>query len=242
MFNLKDIKGIIFDYGGTIDSNGKHWAEVLWDAYQDVGVPITKEVFREAYVYTERYLATNPLVQPEDTFKELLKIKTDLQINYLIANKFLELSNKSEEYSLAISNQCYTFASNVISKEIPIIKALYEKYPMVLVSNFYGNVQSVLKDFDLLSYFNAIVESSVVGVRKPDPAIFALGVEQLGIPSSDIVVIGDSYSKDIVPARKNGCKTIWLQGPGWGDDEEGATADVVISDFMEIANIFNLNE
>ena len=28
------IKGIIFDYGGTIDSNGMHWAEVIWRAYQ----------------------------------------------------------------------------------------------------------------------------------------------------------------------------------------------------------------
>ena len=27
---LKDIKGVIFDYGGTIDTNSRHWAEVLW--------------------------------------------------------------------------------------------------------------------------------------------------------------------------------------------------------------------
>ena len=27
---LKDIQGVIFDYGGTIDTNSRHWAEVLW--------------------------------------------------------------------------------------------------------------------------------------------------------------------------------------------------------------------
>ena len=26
-----DIKGIIFDYGGTIDSRGVHWSEIIWD-------------------------------------------------------------------------------------------------------------------------------------------------------------------------------------------------------------------
>ena len=111
---------------------------------------------------------------------------------------------------------------------------------MVLVSNFYGNVSSVLEDFELLSYFQTIVESSVVGVRKPDPAIFELGVKALSMPAENIVVIGDSHSKDIVPASKNGCATIWLQGPGWGDDEEGATADVIITDFKELKNIFNV--
>ena len=31
---LTDIKGIIFDYGGTIDTNSRHWAEVLWESMQ----------------------------------------------------------------------------------------------------------------------------------------------------------------------------------------------------------------
>ena len=32
---LKDIQGVIFDYGGTIDTNSRHWAEVLWAKYVD---------------------------------------------------------------------------------------------------------------------------------------------------------------------------------------------------------------
>ena len=32
---LKDIKGVIFDYGGTIDTNSRHWAEVLWSKYAE---------------------------------------------------------------------------------------------------------------------------------------------------------------------------------------------------------------
>ena len=80
MFDLNKIKGVIFDYGGTIDSNGMHWAEVLWDAYVAAAVPVSKEQFREAYVYTERYLAVNPVVKPEHNFNDLLKIKQRRQI------------------------------------------------------------------------------------------------------------------------------------------------------------------
>lgn len=241
MFNLSKVKGIIFDYGGTIDSNGKHWAEVLWESYLDNKVPVTKEQFREAFVYVERYLAANLVILPEDNFHVLLKKKVSLQIEYLLEKGFLEENDKTKKYSLAISDQCYNFVKDLIRKEVDILTALKDRYPMVLVSNFYGNVQSVLGDFDLLKYFDDIIESAVVGIRKPDPAIFGLGVEKLGLPGSSIVVIGDSYTKDIVPATKNGCQTIWLKGLGWGDDDENATADIIIKDFMELKSIFQLD-
>lgn len=241
MFHLQKIKGIIFDYGGTIDSNGKHWAEVLWDAYQEQQVPIAKEQFREAYVYAERYLATNPVITAQDNFYILLEKKVRIQIDYLINKRFLAGNNKTEEYILAISEQCYNFVKDLLRKETAILTALKNRYPLVLVSNFYGNVQSVLDDFGLLGYFEAIIESAVVGVRKPDPAIFKLGIEALDLDSSSVVVIGDSYTKDIVPASENGCQTIWLKGLGWEKDEEDAKADLIISDFMELKAVFQLD-
>lgn len=241
MFDLQKVKGVIFDYGGTIDSNGKHWAEVLWDAYQDQSVPVTKEQFREAYVYAERYLATNPVIMAQDNFYILLEKKVRIQIGCLLDNGFLEESDKTEEYILAISKQCYNFVKDLLRKEISILAALKNRYPMVLVSNFYGNIQSVLDDFDLSDYFDSIIESAVVGIRKPDPAIFRLGVEALNLSSSSTVVIGDSYTKDIVPASENGCQTIWLKGIGWEKDEEDAEADLIISDFMELKAVFQLD-
>jgi len=238
MLDTSKIKGIIFDYGGTIDSNGKHWAEVLWEAYQDNQVPVTKKDFRDAYVYGERYLATNYVIEPSDTFKKLLEKKIDLQINWLIVNGFLPDNDKTSQYSLAISNQCYNFASSFLKRAKPVIQKLHEKYPLVLVSNFYGNVESVLDDFEITCFFKEIIESAVVGVRKPDPAIFSLGVKALGFAQEEVVVIGDSYSKDIIPATKIGCKTIWLKGIGWEDENLNQSADVVISDFCELEKIF----
>ena len=241
MFDLTKIKGIIFDYGGTIDSNGKHWAEVLWDAYVDNRVPVSKEEFREAYVYAERYLATHAVIEPEDNFFNLLTKKVDLQIDFLVDKLFLPAEDKTKGYGLAISTQCYTFVKSLISKEKSLLDELKNRYPMVLVSNFYGNVQSVLSDFGLLDYFDDIIESAVVGVRKPDPAIFGLGVDSLGIPAASVVIIGDSYTKDIVPARSLGCHTIWLKGLGWEEDAEDATADLIIEDFMELKSAFQLD-
>jgi putative hydrolase of the HAD superfamily len=213
---------------------------VLWDSYRHFNVPVTKEQFREAYVYGERFLAVNPLVEPKHHFLDVLRLKTELQLDYLSDNKILPKNDILTHYSISISNQCYTFVSDIISKEKPILKNLHANYPIVLVSNFYGNIQSVLADFGLTEFFDEIIESAVVGVRKPNPAIFAMGVEKLGLPPEEVVVIGDSYTKDIVPAATLGCCTIWLKGQGWGDDDPAATADRVITDFCELKAILKV--
>ena len=89
MFESDKIKGIIFDYGGTIDSNGMHWAEVIWMAYQAEEVPVSKEIFRNAYVHGERTLGKNPIVKPHHTFLDMLRLKTDIQIEWLKAGDFI---------------------------------------------------------------------------------------------------------------------------------------------------------
>lgn len=227
------VKGIIVDYGATIDTNGKHWAEVLWDAYVANGVSVNKSQFKEAYVYGERYLALHPVITPDDTFKDVLLKKVGIQLDWLKNEGFLPLDYNSSEYSLAISNQCYNFVLIVLKEAKPVLEKLAARYPLVLVSNFYGNIETVLKDFGLRNYFSEIIESSVVGIRKPDPGIFALGVKALGLEPEDVVVIGDSYKKDILPAQSLGCRTVWLKGTGW-DGYENGTADIVITDFRDM--------
>lgn len=239
MIDLKQVKGILFDYGATIDSNGTHWAEVLWEAYTSVGLPVTKASFREAYVYGERYLALHPVIKPEHTFKDVLLAKINLQLQWLLEqDRFTVQPVDIQKNALAISNHCYTFASSCIEKAKPVLDLLVKKYPLVLVSNFYGNVEAVLEDFGLRLYFQSIVESAVVGVRKPNPAIFTLGVEALSLPANQVVVIGDSHAKDIVPAQSIGCQTIWIKGPAWEADDPSLTADAVIYDFSELRSLF----
>jgi len=240
MFDISTIKGIIFDYGATIDTNGLHWAEVLWEGYEALEVPVKKSEFRDAYIYGERYLATHPVVQPNHSFKDVLLSKTDIQLKRLVEQGFLPAQSKISEYSLAISNHCYNFVLTVIEKAKPVLDRFASRYPLVLVSNFYGNIETVLKEFSLDSYFCKIIESVVVGIRKPDPRIFSLGVEYLGFKPEEVVVVGDSYKKDILPARSIACRTIWLKGKAWDEEPPTASADVIITDFQELKKEFRL--
>lgn len=238
MENTDKIKGVIFDYGGTIDSRGVHWSEIIWDGYRDASIPVGKEQFRECYVYAERELARTRHILPQHNFFDLLLIKMRIELNYLRDNNFIPDEFPIEENARKIADYCYRQAKNAIEEARPTLEFVGRRVPMVLVSNFYGNIETVLADFDLLKYFPKIIESAVVGIRKPDPRIFRLGVDALGLPPKEILVVGDSLKKDILPAESIGCRTAWLKGKGWTAEEDAATHPSMIRKLNEIEKYF----
>lgn len=217
-------KGYIFDYGGTLDTGGQHWGMLLWHAFERHQVPVSESQFRDAYVYAERTLGRNKIIQPTDTFLQTLKAKVQLELTYL----------NNESYTDAIVSDVYerTKSQTALSRRVLMqMKAS----PMVLVSNFYGNISVVLQEFGLDGIFEEVIESAVVGIRKPDPQIFLLGVDALGMKPEEVTVVGDSLEKDIIPARRAGCHTVWLKGEGWTNARDGENqADRVIMTLDEL--------
>lgn len=236
-------KGLIFDYGGTIDTRGDHWGKVLWKGYERCGIPVNEEQFREAYVHAERTLGRNPIIQPTYTFRKTLDMKLRIEMEHLMMQGYW---NVDEAEYKAMHDQLldllYGDVCNVVAESKEVLEVLSASHPMVLVSNFYGNIGTVLREFGLEGYFKSVVESAVVGIRKPDPRLFGIGVEALGLPASDVTVVGDSFYKDILPAKKIGCRTIWIKGMGWTDEQYDETVpDKVIARLDELIDIFKEN-
>lgn len=229
------IKGFIFDYGGTLDTRGNHWGKVLWHGYERTRVPVGEQDFRDAYVYGERTLATSPIVKPDFTFRDTLQAKIRLQLLWLEEKRNL---GDATGYLKRILDDVYQQTMQTTKESALVLEELAKKYPLVLVSNFYGNIATVLREFCLDHLFGDIIESAVVGIRKPDARIFALGVERLGMKTEEVAVVGDSYDKDILPSHSIGCHTIWFKGEGWTDEVvENPVADKVIGSLKEILSL-----
>lgn len=228
-----DIKGVIFDYGGTIDSRGDHWSEIIWDGWFRAGATFSREAFREAYVATERYFATHPVVKSDFDFMQLMQAKTATEA------RFLRDSGHDATGAMAdiAARYCYDRARECVEESRSVIEAVTDRVPAVLVSNFYGNIGAVLADFGLGHLFRAVIESAVVGVRKPDPRIFMLGVDALGLRPGEVLVVGDSLKKDILPAESVGCRTAWLKGKGWTAEEDRATHPSQIGRLADILRL-----
>lgn len=252
------IKAIIFDYGGTLDSRGDHWSEVIYRAYRAEMPHIARDDFRHAYVQAERALDGTGIIRPTDTFLDVMIKKITLQFSHLnlptpdhlapqspnlnapeaplpahhessssspteaplpahyeAPSSSLNIPEVPHPAILRIATRCYESARECILEVRPVLETLASRYPLAIVSNFYGNLPAVLADFDIAHLFRAVVDSTAVGIRKPDPAIFRLGIQTLNTLPSEILVVGDSISKDILPATTLGCPTAHLPGIPW---------------------------
>lgn len=211
------IKALLFDYGGTLDTAARHWSYVLHDGYTHAGVKLDQETFRTAYVYAERALARSPYVVPTDDFLDLLRKKVALEVEQLTAVGAWQPAGIDDAARLVdeVALWCDAYARREVERSARVLQQLAAHYKLVVVSNFYGNLATILRAYGIAPYFDALIESAVVGVRKPDPAIWAIGVKATGFAPDECAAIGDSYGKDILPARSLGCETVWFEGEEW---------------------------
>ena len=110
--NKFNIKGIIFDYGGTLDTNGGHWGAVIWSGYEKYQVPVNLNAFQEAYTYAERQMALQPIIKPQFNFLEVLEAKLNVQFDYLIAAGY-DL-DRSLAHKIAFDG--YSLAKNTVEQ------------------------------------------------------------------------------------------------------------------------------
>ena len=115
------IKGYIFDYGGTLDTGGHHWGKVIWHAYERQQVPVGEALFREAYVYGERTLGKNPIIQPDFTFRPTLEKKLQLQMEYMESKCGEPIS---ERYLQAVLDDLYAHTQSETQKSREVLLQL----------------------------------------------------------------------------------------------------------------------
>lgn len=84
-----------------------------------------------------------------------------------------------------------------------------------VISNSNGSVRSILEETGLAAQLDFVIDSAVVGVEKPDPRIFHLGLREAGVAAAEAVYVGDLYSVDVLGARAAGLDGILLDPGGF---------------------------
>ncbi len=226
------MKALLFDFGGTLDTNGVHWAEKFWDLYQQFNIVLTKEEFMCAYIFAERSLGEQSPLNGV-SFRETVAKQLSLQFDALASSPAARVElqrNRIPEMALS----CYDEVRVVTKRAQELLHILKATYKLSVVSNFYGNLTTVCEELGFDNIFDTLIDSAVVGVRKPDPHIFELALLRLGVDPRECTVIGASYDRDIVPAKRLGCKTIWLRVQCLVQSTDPRQADFIIHDLDEI--------
>jgi putative hydrolase of the HAD superfamily len=109
-----------------------------------------------------------------------------------------------------------------VAESIEALKRLNDVgVPIAVVSNAEGQIEATLARTGVCQVgpgpgarVEVVIDSHVVGVAKPNPAIFEFALEVLGLEPLRVLYVGDSVSKDVVGARNAGLHPLHLDPYG----------------------------
>lgn len=212
------IRAILFDLGGTLDGDGGHWLERFLALYKSFGVELPRETIREAFDEAERKSGQDETIASSN-FAEMIHLHVQWQLAHL------GLNNPALERHLV--DGFIAPARKASAANAQLLATLVERgFELGVVSNGCGNVEKLCADFGYAPFLSLVVDSRRVGLFKPDPAIFRHAAEKLGGDPGTIMMVGDSFERDVVPAKQAGFKTAWLEGPARRECPDPAPVDL----------------
>jgi HAD superfamily hydrolase (TIGR01549 family) len=207
------VKGVFFDLYGTLLILGdmkrawSDWIEVLYTCLCPPEMAVTRERFGDCC--HQFFSKEEPAAETTDGLTVF-----ERRIHRLAASlgSQIELPLLKETANRAVN----TWQMQVqLDPEAPaVLSKLAESKTLALISNFDHppHAHRILRETGLARYFDAIVVSGDVGIKKPNPGIFNIALEQTGLNSDEVVYVGDTQ-EDVDGATAAGIKPILIARP-----------------------------
>ncbi len=194
---------MLLDYGGTLDGDALHWFDHFAGLYARLGADVPRARLTSAF-----YAA-------DDALSQLPNIRSFGLVRMIEAHVGLQLAALERDDAALQRALIDGFVADTRAawdRNRPLLRHLARRVRLGVVSNSYGNMSALLQDAGL-GPFDVVIDSAVVGLRKPDPAIYRLAARALDLPPERILHVGDSWERDVVPARTLGMGAAWLAQP-----------------------------
>ncbi len=208
---MSKIKGVIFDLDGVIVDTAKFHFLAWKKLANDLGFDFT-ELQNEELKGVSRVRSLEKILKwgntslSEDEFKEKMAAKNDHYLSYI---------------------------TNLTSKDIlpgvsRIIDFLTEQNIPISLGSASKNARPILKKTGLMDKFHAIVDGNDVSKAKPDPEVFIIAAEKIGVAKENCLVFEDSVA-GVQAANIAGMTSI-----GIGEKDVLHEADHIFNSFEEI--------
>lgn len=196
-------KGVFFDLYGTLlifsDMDGAWiaWRTALYNLLVERGLSLSAEEFAPYGDALELH-SVPPLSDDGLTLYER-------QLQALCHDLQLTLSRQDLATAATTTISAWQHWIGLDPEAPSVLAALRQHRQLALISNFDHppHAHAVLADLNLLPFFETVVISGDVGIKKPDPRIFAFALNQTGLRPEEVVYVGDSV-EDVQGARAAG--------------------------------------
>ena len=199
---MKKIKGVFFDLGGTL-----RICEKVPEHQEKAKVRMAELAGRtdvQAFIdmVEERYLP----------YREWALTENKEAGDFELWDKWLLPEMDKERLAAVCHELTYQYRQvkglrHVVPGGLKVIRGLYDRgYRLGIISNLIGEheIPDWLREDGLAQYFDAVVLSSVCHIRKPDPRIYQMGCEELGLTPEECVSVADNLGRDITGAKAAG--------------------------------------
>ncbi|MBN1792859.1 HAD family hydrolase [Candidatus Woesearchaeota archaeon] len=188
------VKGIIFDFWGTLVENGIHPSPVNQVKY----ILRLRMPFKEFVVRFEEAMMTREYADLNEAFTAVCE-EFRIPPNKYILERLVGMWNKNE------------FLGKPFFEVIDILEYLKSQgLKIALISNTNPTIMRVIEKYKLDQYFDAQILSYKEGKLKTDPELFQKALGEIGLKAKDVIMIGDSIQTDIIGAKNAGLRAILI--------------------------------
>ena len=224
---------VLFDFGGTLDSDGVAWKERVHGHYRAEGLAMSAADFAPAfYAADDRLGGTIP--QNADLAATIGMLTGNLESGFTEPGTAPDKARGERAAARFMAEAEACFARNR-----PFLAELAQRYRLGIVSNFYGNLEAVCAGAGLAPFFGAMVDSNRIGVEKPAPAIFEAALRPLGALPATTLFVGDSLRRDREGARRLGMDFVWIAPDEIRQAETSAIDHPVISRLTDLGRVLS---
>ena len=247
---MKDIRALVFDFGGTLDGNGIHWLERAYQFIHERCPEITREAFDIAdkasvtefalgdsshkWSYQDGSMLPIGAVASEYAARCTLRETTDA-----IAVGIYKRLGLSDQMKDEYVEWFCVGASESLAENRRWLETLHDTYQLAVISNNFGNTRGWCDEYGLSPLLGAIIDSTVLGIAKPDARIFEAALSELDIPPHQAIYVGDSYAADMVGGKNAGMWTAWLIGSQEKPCPDPSMVDIRLSHLHELTDFLS---
>lgn len=201
---MNKITDVFFDLDHTLWDFDKN-SEITYDIiFEKNNIDVDLGTFLEAYKPINLSLWKS--YREERISKEELRFsrlkKTFNAVDFDASDNLINLV--ASDYIKYLSKQVH-----LIDGAKEILNYLKPNYKLHIITNGFQEVQQhKLKNTELDSYFEVVVNSEMAGVKKPHPAIFEFALNKAQVNPEQSIMIGDSIEADIEGAQNMNIQTI----------------------------------
>jgi len=207
------------------------------------GVIYSDDVFKRAVFTALNKLSTGVKQADFDqVYQEHLKSQSGSLRSKLCEHFLGSLEKRDELIKIATQNWLFTPDDLYQDSKASITALKSAGVKIGIVANQPASVVESLKADQIYDLIDFLGVSAIVGIEKPNPAIFELAISKLATPANQIIHIGNRIDTDVLPAKKLGMKTVWVRRGEANPDPTAADlaqADITVDDLTNLTQLIS---